>query len=112
MNAQKKPNLLLFIMGNDIGWMQPRCYPRGLMVGETPNIDRIANEGGIFMSAYAESGLLRPGARPSLLGMTPMRAGVLMPQFAGRYSISYLRPWHTNACQVPAQPGLYHWPVW
>ena len=41
--AQKKPNIL-FIMGDDIGWMQPRCYHRGLMVGETPNIDRIANE--------------------------------------------------------------------
>ena len=41
----KKPNIL-FIMGDDIGWMQPGCYHRGLMVGETPNIDRIASEGG------------------------------------------------------------------
>ena len=31
----KKPNIL-FIMGDDIGWMQPGCYHRGLMVGETP----------------------------------------------------------------------------
>ena len=36
----KKPNIL-FIMGDDIGWMQPSIYHRGLMVGETPNIDRI-----------------------------------------------------------------------
>src|SRR5689334_5572744 len=36
-----RPNIL-FIMGDDIGWMQPGCYHRGLMVGETPNIDRIA----------------------------------------------------------------------
>ena len=50
----KKPNIL-FIMGDDIGWMQPSCYHRGLMVGETPNIDRIANEGGMFMTYYAES---------------------------------------------------------
>jgi len=34
-----KPNIL-FIMGDDIGWMQPSIYHRGLMVGETPNIDR------------------------------------------------------------------------
>jgi arylsulfatase len=47
--AGKKPNIL-FIMGDDIGIMQPSCYHRGLMVGETPNIDRIANEGGIFMT--------------------------------------------------------------
>ena len=45
---QAKPNIL-FIMGDDIGWMQPSIYHRGLMVGETPNIDRIGNEGAIFM---------------------------------------------------------------
>ena len=44
----QKPNIL-FIMGDDIGWMQPSIYHRGLMVGETPNIDRIGNEGAIFM---------------------------------------------------------------
>ncbi|MET0165325.1 MAG: arylsulfatase, partial [Vicinamibacterales bacterium] len=36
---QTKPNIL-FIMGDDIGWMQPSIYHQGLMVGETPNIDR------------------------------------------------------------------------
>ncbi|MEK1886843.1 MAG: arylsulfatase, partial [Phyllobacterium sp.] len=45
VHAQEtKPNIL-FIMGDDIGWMQPGIYHRGLMVGETPNIDRIGNEG-------------------------------------------------------------------
>ena len=39
-----KPNIL-FIMGDDIGWMQPSIYHRGLMVGETPNIDRIGQRG-------------------------------------------------------------------
>jgi hypothetical protein len=42
--AQSKPNIL-FIMGDDIGLYQPSIYHRGLMVGETPNIDRIGNEG-------------------------------------------------------------------
>ena len=49
---EKKPNIL-FIMGDDIGWMQPSIYHRGLMVGETPNIDRIGQEGAMFI------GLLR-----------------------------------------------------
>jgi Sulfatase len=49
---QAKPNIL-FIMGDDIGWMQPSIYHRGLMVGETPNIDRIGNEGAIFMDYVA-----------------------------------------------------------
>ena len=39
----KKPNIL-FIMGDDIGWMQPSIYHRGLAVGETPNIDRIGKK--------------------------------------------------------------------
>ena len=33
---QQKPNIL-FIMGDDIGSMQPHIYHRGMMVGETRN---------------------------------------------------------------------------
>ena len=51
---QQKPNIL-FIMGDDIGWMQPEHLHRGLMVGETPNIDRIGQRGrdvhGLFRHA-------------------------------------------------------------
>src|SRR5215217_9376080 len=50
---QQKPNIL-FIMGDDIGLFQPSIYHRGLMVGETPNIDRIGNDGALFMTYYAE----------------------------------------------------------
>ena len=42
-SPQGKPNIL-FIMGDDIGWMQPSIYHRGLMVGETPNLDRIGRK--------------------------------------------------------------------
>jgi hypothetical protein len=44
---QQKPNIL-FIRGDDVGWMQPSIYHQGLMVGETPNIDRIGVEGAKF----------------------------------------------------------------
>src|SRR5467141_2692249 len=84
----KKPNIL-FIMGDDIGWMQPSCYHRGLMVGETPNIDRIANEGGMFMHYYAESSCTA-GRTAFFAGMHPYRAGMVLPQLPG--AISYLRP--------------------
>jgi arylsulfatase A-like enzyme len=86
--ADGKPNIL-FIMGDDIGWMQPSCYHRGLMVGETPNIDRIANEGGIFMHYYAEQSCTA-GRTAFVTGMHPLRAGMLMPELPG--AISYLRP--------------------
>jgi arylsulfatase len=87
-DSGKKPNIL-FIMGDDIGWMQPSCYHRGLMVGETPNIDRIAREGGMFMHYYAESSCTA-GRTAFITGMHPYRAGMLLPQLPG--AISYLRP--------------------
>src|SRR5215472_9879410 len=74
----KKPNIL-FIMGDDIGIMQPGCYHRGLMVGETPNIDRIANEGGIFMTYYAEESCTA-GRNAFFTGMHPLRTGMIPPQ--------------------------------
>jgi arylsulfatase A-like enzyme len=49
---QAKPNIL-FIMGDDIGWMQPGIYHEGLGLGETPNIDRIGREGAKFMDYLA-----------------------------------------------------------
>ena len=62
-SAQPKPNIL-FIMGDDIGWMQPSIYHRGLMVGETPNIDKIGQEGARFTDYYAEQSCTA-GALPS-----------------------------------------------
>ena len=63
MRLDAKPNIL-FIMGDDIGWMQPSIYHRGLMVGETPNIDRIGREGAMFVD-YVACRAARPGAMPS-----------------------------------------------
>jgi arylsulfatase A-like enzyme len=84
----QKPNIL-FIMGDDIGWMQPGIYHRGLMVGETPNIDRIGNEGAIFMTYYAEQSCTA-GRNAFFTGMNPLRTGMIPPQLPG--SPSYLRP--------------------
>ena len=86
--AQQKPNIL-FIMGDDIGWMQPSIYHRGLMVGETPNIDRIGNEGAIFTDYYAEQSCTS-GRNAFFTGMHPLRTGMIPPQLPG--SPSYLRP--------------------
>ena len=84
-----KPNIL-FIMGDDIGWMQPSCYHRGLMVGETPNIDRIAERRRRCSCTTTPSRVARPGARAFITGMHPYRAGMVLPQLPG--AISYLRP--------------------
>ena len=84
----KKPNIL-FIMGDDIGWMQPSIYHRGLMVGETPNIDRIGQEGAMFTDYYAEQSCTA-GRNAFFTGMQPLRTGMIMPQLPG--SPSYLQP--------------------
>ena len=85
----KKPNIL-FIMGDDIGWMQPSCYHRGLMVGETPNIDRIAKRRRHLHALLRRVELHRRAHAPSSPECTRMRAGMVMPQLPG--AISYLRP--------------------
>ena len=69
--------------------MQPSIYHRGLMVGETPNIDRIGNEGAIFMHYYAEQSCTA-GRNAFFTGMHPLRTGMIPPQLPG--SPSYLRP--------------------
>jgi len=86
-SAPEKPNIL-FIMGDDIGYMQPGIYHRGLMVGETPNIDRIGHEGAMFTDYYAEQSCTA-GRTAFITGMNPLRAGMLLPEIPG--SPSYLR---------------------
>ena len=78
---ETKPNIL-FIMGDDIGWMQPRIYHGGLMVGETPNIDRIGNEGAKFMD-YVAMQSCTSGRNAFVTGMYPLRTGMIPPQLPG-----------------------------
>jgi len=85
---QSKPNIV-FIMGDDIGWMQPSIYHRGLMVGETPNIDKIGQEGAMFTDYYAEQSCTA-GRNAFFTGMHPLRTGMIPPQLPG--SPSYLKP--------------------
>jgi arylsulfatase A-like enzyme len=83
-----KPNIM-FIMGDDIGWMQPSIYHRGLMVGETPNIDRIGQEGAIFMD-YVAMQSCTSGRNAFFTGMYPLRTGMIPPQLPGMPT--YLKP--------------------
>jgi arylsulfatase A-like enzyme len=70
----QKPNIL-FIMGDDIGWMQPSIYHRGLMVGETPNIDKIGQDGGMFTDYYAEQSCTA-GRASFITGQSGLRTGM------------------------------------
>jgi len=43
----KQPNILV-IMADDVGIWNISAYHRGMMGGRTPNIDRIASQGGFY----------------------------------------------------------------
>jgi arylsulfatase len=86
--AGGRPNIL-FIMGDDIGWMQPSIYHRGVMVGETPNIDRIGREGAMFTD-YLAMQSCTSGRNAFFTGMYPLRTGMIPPQLPG--SPTYLKP--------------------
>ena len=104
----QKPNIL-FIMGDDIGWMQPSIYHRGLMVGETPNIDRIGNEGALFTDYYAEQSCTA-GRNAFFTGMHPLRTGMIPPQLPG--SPSYLQPGTPALAKFLLDLELQHGRVW
>ena len=102
--AQSKPNIV-FIMGDDIGWMQPSIYHQGLMVGETPNVDKIGNEGAKFTDYYAEQSCTA-GRNAFFTGMHPLRTGMIPPQLPG--SPSYLRPGTPALAKFLDRSRLHH----
>ncbi|MCE9534387.1 MAG: sulfatase-like hydrolase/transferase, partial [Planctomycetes bacterium] len=70
----KKPNIL-FIMGDDIGIFNLSCYHQGIMGYNTPNIDRLAKEGGKFTSYYAQQSCTA-GRSAFITGQLPFRTGL------------------------------------
>ncbi len=71
---QKKPNILV-IFGDDIGQSNISAYSRGLMGFTTPNIDRIGNEGGVFVQYYGQQSCTA-GRAAFITGQCPFRTGL------------------------------------
>lgn len=72
--GQKKPNILI-IWGDDVGMWNVCAYHRGMMGGTTPNIDKIANDGIIFMDHYAQASCTA-GRAAFITGQYPIRVGL------------------------------------
>ena len=72
--ADKKPNILI-IWGDDVGMWNISAYHRGMMGGSTPNIDRLAKEGMIFMDHYGQASCTA-GRAAFILGQYPIRSGM------------------------------------
>ncbi|WP_146450273.1 arylsulfatase [Vibrio kanaloae] len=73
--AAEKPNILA-IWGDDIGVFNISAYNNGMMGYETPNIDRIANEGALFTDHYGQQSCTA-GRAAFLTGQEPFRTGLL-----------------------------------
>jgi arylsulfatase A-like enzyme len=73
--AQDKPNILV-IWGDDVGYWNISAYNQGMMGYDTPNIDRIANEGALFTDWYAQQSCTA-GRAAFILGQHPFRTGLL-----------------------------------
>src|SRR6266852_2603107 len=71
----RRPNILV-IFGDDIGYWNISAYNRGMMGYRTPNIDRIAKEGGIFTDLYAQQSCTA-GRAAFITGQSCFRTGLL-----------------------------------
>ena len=71
---EKKPNILV-IMGDDIGIWNVSAYHQGMMGYNTPNIDRLAKDGGKFMTYYAQQSCTA-GRSAFITGQLPFRTGL------------------------------------
>ncbi|UCD32730.1 MAG: sulfatase-like hydrolase/transferase, partial [Desulfobacterales bacterium] len=69
-----KPNILV-IWGDDIGQTNISAYTKGLVGYQTPNIDRIANEGMIFTDYYGEQSCTA-GRSSFITGQSVFRTGL------------------------------------
>ena len=72
---QKKPNIVV-IWGDDIGWSNPSAYHHGMMGYRTPNIDRLAREGGRFTDWYGQQSCTA-GRSTFITGQSGFRTGLL-----------------------------------
>jgi arylsulfatase len=69
-----KPNIVV-IWGDDIGRDNLSVFTKGMMGYQTPNIDRIANEGMLFTDFYADQSCTA-GRSSFITGQTPFRTGL------------------------------------
>ncbi|OED44952.1 arylsulfatase [Endozoicomonas sp. (ex Bugula neritina AB1)] len=72
--ATEQPNILV-IMADDIGYWNLSTYHQGMMGYNTPNIDRIADEGAKFTNYYGQQSSTA-GRAAFITGQMPKRTGL------------------------------------
>jgi arylsulfatase A-like enzyme len=72
--ATKQPNILI-LWGDDIGIWNVSHFSKGMMGYQTPNIDRVANEGVSFTDYYGQQSCTA-GRAAFITGQNPLRTGL------------------------------------
>ena len=83
--AAPVPPNVLFILADDLGWRDLRCY--GNPWHDTPHLDRLASAGTRFTQAYAAAPICSASRAALLTGRSPARLGfefVIKPPSAKR----------------------------
>lgn len=70
LHARQMPNIVVFL-ADDLGWTDLGCY--GSSFYETPNIDKLAESGIRFTSAYAACNVCSPTRAALMTGKYPAR---------------------------------------
>jgi len=105
--AKEKPNIIL-IYADDLGYGDLSCY--GAPNINTPNIDKMANQGMKLLDFYATSASCTPSRAALMTGSYPGRVGmnnVLMPGNKDKHTgkILGLNPKETTLAEVVRDQG-------
>lgn len=103
----KPPNIVFFLV-DDLGWTDVGCY--GSSFYETPNIDRLAEEGVRFTSAYAACHVCSPTRASIITGKYPARIN-LTDWLTGRRDFPFQQLLNVKINQhlpygIPTLPGI------
>ncbi len=77
------PPNIVFILADDLGWADLACY--GADLHETPNLDRLAQQGMRFTNAYAAAPVCSPTRASILTGRHPARLHMTIWSEAARH---------------------------
>ena len=84
---KKTPNIVL-IMADDLGWKDLHCYGNEKL--DTPNLDRLAQQGLLFTDAYSASPVCTPTRAALMTGEAPARLNIT--NHAGGHPPNFQKP--------------------
>lgn len=100
-DKKEKPNVIIMMVDN-LGWGELGCYGGGMLRGaETPNLDKLAQEGIQFLNFNVE-----PQSTPSraafMTGRRPIRSGTTKVVWGMRYGLTN---WEITMAELFSEAG-------